>query len=151
MHLQYRLSFFLLLLTTPLTLALPNFLDLFRLHAVPGPRAVSQLVPTACTDSRSANTEIGCPTTIGSVNPSATTETTTHTAHTQIEPSPGTGTIPALVTTDSRTANTQAVGPSTVPSTTISTAGAHAPTNVGAWDAALGAMVMVGVGMGAMG
>ncbi|OCL12807.1 hypothetical protein AOQ84DRAFT_436750 [Glonium stellatum] len=143
---NFHLQFFLLvtLLLCSLVLSTP--------HALPEvARAVSALVPTAYTDSRSANTQFGAPTTVGSAADSTATGETTRTANTVIEPSAGNGTMTPAPATESRSANTEIAGPSTAPSTTLATAN-YAPTMgpVG-WDSALKIVVIVGVGMGIVG
>ena len=81
-----------------------------------GPRQDIPATPTAYTTSRSANTEFAPPGATGTSY--LETQTTTHTANTQIVvPTSVSSANGNGVTTDSRSANTQAVGPSTVSST----------------------------------
>lgn len=101
-----------------------------------------QIQPSSCVTSRSANTEFLCVTTVTPPDPSATgTQTTTHDANTEIEPSPNTGSAPPIVTTDSRSANTQAVGPSTMSSAFAM------PTGAVNMEAVLGAVAVGIAGM----
>ena len=114
-------------------------------------RAVSELVPTGpYTDSRSANTEFGAPTTVGPADFTATTNLI-RTANTIIKPSAGNSTITPAPTTESRRANTEIGEPSTTPSTTLATANYAAMMGPVGWDTALKLVVAVGIGMGVVG
>lgn len=131
----------------PLTFANPieNEVFLRDLHAAPHnqiqniyPRAVTQLVPSSYTTSRSANTEIAPPPTTQSTESMSVAPT--RSANTQQQFSSGTGSQAPFVTTDSRSANTQAAGPTTVSS------GFAMPTGEVKMEVVFGAVVVAVAG-----
>ena len=162
MNFHYQFFLLLALLLSTLVLSTPNApLDpdaakgcgiLAIRSALPEiARAVSELVPTSpYTNSRSANTEFGAPTTVGSADFTATTNPV-RTANTIVKPSVGNSTITPAPTTESRSANTEIAEPSTAPSTTIATANYAAMMGPVGRDTALKFVVAAGIGMGVVG